>query len=75
MSGIVGRFVSVELKRAGKTAMEACEVMACQTGGEYGYWRLLVATRDGQLVSIDVSSTLTSTLRLIPLDESGGPYR
>ena len=41
--GLVGRLVSVKVMRGDTEAREVCEVVACQTGGEYG-------TRDITLV-------------------------
>lgn len=60
----------VEVKRGEATAMEACEVMACQAAGESGYWRIMVATHDGTLLSVDYNK-----LRLIDDSDGAGPYR
>lgn len=51
-SGIVGRFVSCEVKRGETTAPEVCEVVACQAAGDHGNWHLLVATHDGSFLEV-----------------------
>lgn len=68
--GLVGRLVMTEVSRGDKKAEEACEVVACQTGGEYGSWRILVATSDGYLLE-----KVSSSVRLVATPDGGGPYR
>jgi len=43
--------------------------MACITGGEVGWWRILVATRDGRLLSVDYPMVM------LVASDSDGPYR
>lgn len=67
--GLVGRTVMTAVKRGDVVADEPCEVMACQTAGEYGGWSILVATRDGVLL---VKSP--ADVKLVAEPDSG-PYR
>jgi hypothetical protein len=69
--GIVGRFVSCEVKRGDLKEREVCEVVACQTGGDYGSWKIMLATHDGSLIDVSISQ-----VKLIPTpSDSSGPYR
>ena len=68
--GLVGRLVSVKVMRGDTEAREVCEVVACQTGGEYGTWRILVATHDGTLLEYG-----TRDMTLVGEPQQGGPYR
>ncbi len=67
--GLVGRMVMVEVKRGEVVDQEPCEVVACQAAGEYGNWKVLVATREGHLLDVGYTQ-----LRLIA-DPDAGPYR
>lgn len=73
--GIVGRYVMHKFTRgAGEQAKEVeepCEVIACQAAGEYGTWRILVATNDGWVLEGRMRD-----LRLVATPNTeGGPYR
>lgn len=70
--GLVGRTVMTRVHRDGDDggADEPCEVVACQVGGEYGSWHILVATHDGHLLEVGPSKV---TLVADPSGE--GPYR
>lgn len=69
-SGLVGRMVSLQVTRGDVRAAEVCEVVACQAAGEYGYWRILVATHDGALLS-----TSPGEVTLVAELAGDGPYR
>jgi hypothetical protein len=69
--GLVGRYVSVPMKQGEKTFNEVCEVVACQVGGDYGSYRILVATSNGKLHQVGYDSI---TLVADPTSE-GSPYR
>lgn len=73
--GIVGRYVMRKFMRGEgaerKEVEEPCEVVACEYAAGY-CWRLLVATHDGYLISVEYGSSL----RLVPTPNTeGGPYR
>ncbi len=68
--GIVGRLVSTRVKRGEETTDEVCEVVACQTGGEYGSYRILVATHDGTLLQVGYDD-----IKLVSPSSAEGPYR
>lgn len=69
-SGLVGRMVSMKVKRGGVVTAEACEVMACQAAGDYGSWSILVATHDGKLLGASLDQ-----LTLVAERAGNGPYR
>jgi hypothetical protein len=58
-----------KVKRGEVEDDEPCEVVACQAAGDYGDWRVLVATHEGVLLSVAYT-----TLRLISTPDTG-PYR
>lgn len=66
--GIVGRFVSFRFQRGETVVVEPCEVMACEAS-QYA-WRLLIATHDGTLLTVDTMSDVS--LVATPSEE---PYR
>jgi hypothetical protein len=67
--GLVGRTVQYAVRRGDVTAPELCEVVACQAAGEYGYWRMLVVTHDGTLLSVEYGQC-----KLVAEPDTG-PYR
>ncbi len=69
--GLVGRFATMKVTRGEEVNDEVCEVMACQAAGEYGYYRILVATQDGTILQVGYEA-----LKLVPIpSSSAGPYR
>lgn len=68
--GLVGRTVMMKVKRGETVAPEPCEVVACQAAGEFGSWRILVATHDGTLLHAEPSA-----LTLVAEPGGEGPYR
>jgi hypothetical protein len=69
-SGLIGRTVMAKITRGEVTAAEPCEVVACQTGGQCGTWKVMIATHDGTLLSVGYD-----TIKLVALDDHAGPYR
>lgn len=70
--GLVGRYVSIKVKRGDVTAREVCEVIAC-TAREHGGWRILVATHDGSI--LEHNDYRTMKLVAQSYSNPGGPYR
>lgn len=67
--GLVGRTVMAKVTRAGVSAAEPCEVVACQAAGEYANWHILVATHDGVLIDLSYANVT------LVANSDVGPYR